>query len=95
MDERMKQRLSIDRPMTAISIRMPEDVIDDLKEVAPARGFSGYQALMRAYIGAGLREDLSRLRRSPAEAVTASLRRHGVDEATIQEVVREAGLRRA
>jgi hypothetical protein len=31
--------------MTMVSIRIPDDVIDDLKRVAPMLGFSGYQAL--------------------------------------------------
>ena len=55
MRERLKVRLQRDRPMTTISLRMPEDVIDDLKEIAPALGFTGYQPLMRSYIGQGLR----------------------------------------
>ena len=45
--------------MTTISIRMPEDVVEDLKRVAPVLGFSGYQPLIRAYIGQGLRQDLA------------------------------------
>ena len=40
---------------------MPEDVIEDLKRIAPLLGFSGYQPLVRAYIGQGLRADLERL----------------------------------
>ena len=32
--ERMRERLRKDRPMAAISLRMPEDVIEDLKEMA-------------------------------------------------------------
>ena len=35
MNKRLKKRLQKDRPMTSISIRMPEDVLDDLKEIAP------------------------------------------------------------
>jgi hypothetical protein len=61
MSDRIAKRLRKDRPMTTISIRLPEDVIDDLKLLAPALGFSGYQPLMRAYIGQGLRKDLVRL----------------------------------
>jgi hypothetical protein len=44
----------------AITIRVPEDVIEDLKKVAPELGFSGYQPLIRAYVGQGLRKDLAR-----------------------------------
>ncbi len=61
MSDRIQKRLRKDRPMTTISIRVPEDVIEDLKLVAPTLGFSGYQPLMRAYIGQGLRKGLARL----------------------------------
>lgn len=50
----LKQRLSKDRPMTTITIQMPENIIEDLKRLAPLLGFSGYQPLTRAYIGQGL-----------------------------------------
>ncbi len=46
-------------PMTTITIRMPEDVIENLKRVASLLGFSGYQTLGRAYIGQGLRFSIS------------------------------------
>ncbi len=49
--ERLKKRLDKNRPMSAVTIRMPEDVVEDLKRIAPRLGFSGYQPLMRAYIG--------------------------------------------
>ena len=64
--------------MTTISLRMPEDVIDDLKEIAPMLGFSGYQPLMRSYIGQCLREDLERLDGYQVDALTESLRRQGI-----------------
>jgi len=47
------------RPTTPITIRMPVDVLEDLKRVAPLKGMSGYQALIKFYIGQGLREDLA------------------------------------
>jgi predicted DNA binding CopG/RHH family protein len=75
-EERIQTRLQRSRPMTTISIRVPEDVIEDLKEVAPKIGFSGYQPLIRAYIGQGLRKE--------------SLRRHGVQEEVISAVLGEA-----
>lgn len=46
------------RPSTPITIRMPVDVLEDLKRVAPLKGMSGYQALIKFYISQGLREDL-------------------------------------
>ena len=59
-NETLRKRLDKDRPMTSVTIRMPEDVIEDLKRIAPKLGFSGYQPLIRAYVGQGLREDLER-----------------------------------
>jgi hypothetical protein len=40
--ETLKKRLDRNRPMTSVTIRIPEDVIEDLKRVAPLLGFSGY-----------------------------------------------------
>src|SRR5436305_11427729 len=93
MNERIEKRLRKDRPMTTISIRLPEDVIEDLKLLAPELGFSGYQPLIRAYIGQGLRKDLSRLAESDQakmKLAVESLRRHGVAEPVIAEANAEA-----
>jgi len=87
--ERIERRLRPDRPMATISMRIPEDVIDDLKEVAPMLGFSGYQPLMRAYIGQGLRKDLARLENPGVQALEESLRRHGVGDEVISAVLGE------
>jgi hypothetical protein len=98
MNERIQKRLRKDRPMTTISIRLPEDVIEDLKLLAPEMGFSGYQPLIRAYIGQGLRKDLARLVENDQvkmRTVVESLRRHGVDEQVIAEAIAEAKARTA
>lgn len=87
--EALKKRLDRNRPMTSITIRIPEDVIEDLKRVAPLLGFSGYQPLLRAYIGQGLRSDLERLEGDTVSALIASLKRHGVSEAIINEALSE------
>ena len=87
--EHLKRRLRKSRPMVTISLRIPEDVIDDLKRVAPLRGFSGYQPLMRAYVGQGLRADLERLDSDAVAALVESLKRRGVSEDTISEALRE------
>jgi hypothetical protein len=74
--------------MATISLRMPEAVIDDLKRVAPRLGFSGYQPLIRAYVGQGLRIDLKRLQESfELERFLESLRQRGVAEQTISEAM--------
>lgn len=86
----LKKRLKKDRPMMMVSIRLPQDVVVDLKRVAPQLGFSGYQPLIRTYIGQGLRQDLARLENTPAwDEFINSLRRHGVDEQVITEVMAE------
>ena len=93
--ERLKRRLRKDRPMTTISIRIPEDVIEDLKEIAPELGFAGYQALIRAYIGQGLRRDLESLENPQLEAFANSLQKRGIDEKVLRDAMREFGKKSA
>lgn len=87
--EVLKKWLDRNRPMTTITIRIPEDVIEDLKRIAPLLGFSGYQPLARAYIEQGLRADLERLDSDTVSALIASLKRHGVSDEVIQEALGE------
>lgn len=75
--------------MISISLRMPADVVDDLKRIAPLLGFSGYQPLIRAYVGQGLRRDLERLEGGGLSVLVDSLARRGVDEAVLAEAVAE------
>ncbi|MEL7071679.1 MAG: hypothetical protein AAGN15_23940 [Cyanobacteria bacterium J06581_3] len=85
----LKKRLKRDRPMTTVTIRMPEDVIEDLKRIAPLLGFSGYQPLARTYIGQGLRSDLERLENDTVSSLIESLKRHGVGDDVLQEALNE------
>jgi hypothetical protein len=93
--ERVQQRLKKDRQMTVISMRIPEDVIEDLKEIAPSLGFSGYQPLIRAYIGQGLRKDQARTENSQVHALTESLRKHGIADGVISAAIADAQLKTA
>ena len=87
---KLAKRLQKDRPMTMVSIRIPDDVIEDLKRVAPMLGFSGYQALIKAYIGQGLRSDLERLEGSvEISALIESLRKQGIDDEIISTAMAE------
>lgn len=89
----LKRRLKKERPMTAVTLRMPEDVVDDLKRVAPMLGFSGYQPLMRTYIGQGLRVDLERLEvQESLTTMIESLRKHGVGDDVIASAMADAQL---
>jgi hypothetical protein len=88
---KLKERLQKDRPMVMISIRMPKDVVEDLKRIAPLLGFSGYQPLIRAYIGQGLRVDLERLEGSvEITTLVESLRSQGVQDDIIANALAEA-----
>ena len=88
--ERIARRMRKDRPMVAVTLRMPMDVVEDLKCVAPALGYSGYQPLIRAYVGRGLREDLEQLENSSLASLVENLRRRGVTEAVLAEAIAEA-----
>ncbi len=87
--ETLKKRLDKNRPMTMVTIRMPEDVVEDLKRIAPKLGFSGYQPLIRAYIGQGLRADLEKLENNTVDALVASLKRRGVSDDVINQALSE------
>ena len=39
-----------DRPSTTITMRVPADVVESLKAVAPMHGFTAYQTLLKSYI---------------------------------------------
>lgn len=96
MTERLKRNMDRNKPMTLISLRLPDGVIEDLKEVAPTLGFGGYQALIRAYISNGLRQHLAqreaeRAKEAAVEEFSRRLLAHGVSEKAIQEVVAEMG----
>ncbi len=87
--EALKKRLDRNRPMATVTIRIPEDVIEDLKKVAPLLGFSGYQPLVRAYIGQGLRADLERLDGDSVSIFIESLKRHGLSDVVILDALSE------
>lgn len=87
-NSKLKERLRKNRPMTMISLRIPEDVVEDLKYVAPRLGFSGYQPLIRAYIGQGLRTDLVRLEEdTEVTLLIERLRKYGVEDEIIASAV--------
>ena len=85
--EQLKKRLSKDRPMTSITLRIPVDIVDDMKRVAPQLGFSGYQALLKTYVGQGLRKDLEKLENDNVTALVSSLKKHGVSDNIINEAL--------
>lgn len=85
----LKKRLQRTRPMATVTLRMPEDVLEDLKRIAPLLGFTGYQPLMRTYIGQSLRADLERLENEPMTRFVEALRHNGVSDEAIQKAIKE------
>src|SRR5215469_18565373 len=54
ISDRLKKRLQKDRPSTRVTMRIPADVIESLNAIAPLRGFTAYQTLLKSYISEGL-----------------------------------------
>ena len=83
-----KMKPSKDRPTTSITMRMPVDVLEDLKRVAPIKGMSGYQALIKFYVGQGLRKDLADITRQEfAQRTKEVLQKHKVPPKAIEEIM--------
>ena len=94
VSDRIRRNMQPDKPMTLISIRLPDHVIEDLKEIAPTLGFGGYQALIRAYISNGLRQHLAereaqRAKENAVEEFSRRLLAHGVPKQAIQQAAAE------
>ena len=89
INERLKKRLKKDRPSTTITMRIPTDVVDSLKAVAPMRGFTAYQTLLKSYISEGLRRDEVQFDQHTARKLAEALKRRGVAEKVLQEAMAE------
>lgn len=83
----LKKRLRRNRPTSVIQLRMPDDVIDDLRRVAPKLGIPDYQALICYYVGKCLREDLESPEVSPSEQLAENPEHHAVPKETADEAV--------
>ncbi len=80
------------RPTTMISLRIPLDVLEKLKKIAPAKGMSGYQALIKYYLGKCLREDFELVRQmESAEKLESTLAKLGLRSDQIDEVWKAIG----
>jgi hypothetical protein len=88
--EKLKSRMTRDREMTTVTLRMPVDVVDTLKAVAPLKGMSGYQALLKAYVSQGLRQDEATHLFGPAARLAEALKKRGVPAELIEAAAREA-----
>jgi hypothetical protein len=75
--------------MSNITLRLPEEAIDDLNQIAPRVGLRGYQALIRAYIGQGLARRVTEINQRHDPAVAAALQRRGWNEEDIAALLHE------
>jgi len=89
LTDTMKKRLASDRPVTSITLRIPVDVVDSLKAIAPHKGFSGYQTLLKAYISEGLRRDEAVYASDAVERLRRALKKRGVSEKVLDDALRD------
>lgn len=80
LSERLKKRLVKDRAMTSITLRIPVDVVDSMKQIAPLKGVSGYQTLLKSYISDGLRQDEARFTQGQTARLIEALKKLGVSD---------------
>jgi hypothetical protein len=89
LSERLTKRLNKGRPMTTITMRIPVDVVDSMKEIAPHKGFTGYQTLLKSYISEGLRNDEARYAGGATARLIEALKKRGVPDDVLEEAARE------
>ena len=90
LNETLKKRLAKDRPVTSITLRIPVDVVDSLKAIAPHKGFAGYQTLLKSYISDGLRRDEAIYNTDTIGRLTRALKKRGVSDKVLGEALRDA-----
>ena len=89
LSDRLKTRLVKDRPTTSITLRIPVDVVESLKEIAPLKGMSGYQTLLKSYISEGLRQDEAKFSNNQAARLIEALKKRGVPADVLDAAARE------
>jgi hypothetical protein len=89
LNERLKKRLRKDRVRTTITMRIPVDVVESLKALAPLKGFTAYQTLLKSYISEGLRRDEAQFDQHSAHKLAQVLKRRGLDEKVIEKALAE------
>ncbi len=77
------------RPAETVEVRIPTDTLASLDRVAERRDISR-EALLKLYVGQGLRQDLSRLfADSVLESAAEVLSRHIPSEEEVEAIVQE------
>ncbi|MDQ7781524.1 MAG: hypothetical protein RDU20_01510 [Desulfomonilaceae bacterium] len=98
----MKKRLipTKDRPSTSISMRLPVDLLEKLKKIARLKEMTGYQSVIKYYIGQGLLRDADLVHQIEAEdaeleaiRLEATFRKIGLDRDKVEAFWKEWGFR--
>ena len=83
------------RPMETVTLKVPVDTLEALERVADGRDMS-VEALMKLYVGQGLRQDLARrFGERLLESTASVLSRHLESEQEISAILREIQLETA
>ena len=90
LNETLKRRLAKDRPTTTVTLRVPVDVVESLKAIAPLKGLQGYQTLLKAYVSEGLRRDEARYLDDGVRRLVEALKARGVAPELIERAVADA-----
>jgi len=91
LKETLKTRLDRNRPMTSITLRIPVDVVESMKAIAPKKGFSGYQTLLKTYISEGLRKDEAQAALEHSAQFMTALKQQGIPEEVIATALQACG----
>lgn len=77
------------RPATAVTLSIPVDTLQSLEQVAASRDMS-VEALLKLYVGQGLRQDVAQRFADRVLDLTAQvLARHGQSPEQVEAIVRE------
>jgi hypothetical protein len=77
------------RPSTAVELKVPTDTYEQLERIAVVREMSA-EALMKLYIGQGLRQELAQRFADRVLDLTAQvLTRHGQSPEQVEAILRE------
>ena len=90
--KKSREKIELDfrpRVTETVSIDIPKDTLDSLKKVADSRDMS-YKALLKFYIGQGLRQDIAKIFADRVLDTAAEvLSRHIQSEEEISAIIRE------
>ena len=88
--KRIQKCMVKDPPMALIRMRMLRHMIDELKEIASAKGFTGYQGLIRYYISQGARQDIEERDMPKLDNIARALKAQGVSKKVIDQALQAA-----